>query len=66
MLPESAAGSTSIMVSSFPSPSELESWKDKAAEKDMEVHKAADYSSAAFSGPRYQISLTHPFFLVPG
>lgn len=39
MLPESAAGSTSIMVSSFPSPSELESWKDEAAEKDMEVHK---------------------------
>ncbi|KAF9547657.1 hypothetical protein EC957_008014 [Mortierella hygrophila] len=37
MLPEAAAGSTSIMVSSFPSSSELESWKDEAAEKDMEV-----------------------------
>ncbi|KAF8936381.1 hypothetical protein BGZ47_009534 [Haplosporangium gracile] len=37
ILPESAAGSTSIMVSSFPSPSELDSWRDEAAEKDMEV-----------------------------
>lgn len=65
MLPESAAGSTSIMVSSFPSPSELESWKDEGAEKDMEVYKTVDYSSAVFSGPSCQISLTRLFF-VPG
>ncbi|KAK3811431.1 MAG: tRNA synthetases class I-domain-containing protein [Linnemannia gamsii] len=37
MLPESVAGSTSIMVSSFPSSLELESWRDEVAEKDMEV-----------------------------
>ncbi|KAG0215313.1 hypothetical protein BGX33_001268 [Mortierella sp. NVP41] len=37
MLPESATGATSIMTSSFPSPSELDPWRDEAAEKDMEV-----------------------------
>lgn len=37
MLPESVATSTSIMVSSFPSETELDSWRDDKAEQDMEV-----------------------------
>ncbi|KAG0053826.1 hypothetical protein BGZ83_000370 [Gryganskiella cystojenkinii] len=37
MLPESAPASTSIMVSSFPSESELGSWRDEEAEQHMDV-----------------------------
>ncbi|GJJ73869.1 valyl-tRNA synthetase [Entomortierella parvispora] len=37
MLPESAPASTSIMVSSFPSETELASWKDEEAEQHMEI-----------------------------
>ncbi|KAG0221433.1 tRNA synthetases class I-domain-containing protein [Mortierella sp. GBAus27b] len=37
ILPVSSPQETSIMVSSFPSSEELGSWKDEAAEKDMEV-----------------------------
>lgn len=37
MLPETASETTSIMTSSFPTSVDLESWKDEAAEKDMEV-----------------------------
>ncbi|KAF9930632.1 hypothetical protein FBU30_000258 [Linnemannia zychae] len=37
MLPESTDSTTSIMISSFPSSSELEPWRDEAAENDMEV-----------------------------
>ncbi|KAI7818882.1 tRNA synthetases class I-domain-containing protein [Gamsiella multidivaricata] len=37
MLPETASSNTSIMISSFPSSQELDSWRDEAAEKDMEI-----------------------------
>ncbi|KAG0327396.1 hypothetical protein BGZ99_007726 [Dissophora globulifera] len=37
MLPETAPEATSVMTSSFPSIQELESWRDEAAERDMEV-----------------------------
>ncbi|KAF9990633.1 hypothetical protein BGZ75_000831 [Mortierella antarctica] len=37
MLPKTASETTSIMTSSFPTGMDLESWRDEAAEKDMEI-----------------------------
>ncbi|KAF9114166.1 hypothetical protein BGX27_011522 [Mortierella sp. AM989] len=47
ILPDTAPQTASIMTSAFPSNSELESWKDEIAEKDMEI--ALDLVSAARS-----------------